>query len=240
MFSHNLQYIADNQPILAALILGLLIAVNPCQLAICISALSYILRQNNTPLSKSLNQVILFTIGRATTYILLGIILSVTLQKSVISYLESHRTTQFFSIVESVIPYILIAFALFFLYRTFSHEHHSHGESCHNSGNIIHKRANRGAFLLGAILALLFCPESAIIFFGTLIPLSASSHYGIAFVLCFSFAAILPLLLITATIRLTRKSITSLQNKFETIQKYLNVLTAIIFITLAVLILLEQ
>lgn len=54
-------------PLLAAFVLGVLVALNPCQLAISISALAYEYRNG-----KKLADGISYALGRTITYTLLG------------------------------------------------------------------------------------------------------------------------------------------------------------------------
>jgi sulfite exporter TauE/SafE len=63
---HSLLQSAD-LPLLAAFALGLLVALNPCQLAISISALAYEYRNG-----KKLIDGIIYAFGRTLTYTLLG------------------------------------------------------------------------------------------------------------------------------------------------------------------------
>ncbi|MDE7117644.1 MAG: sulfite exporter TauE/SafE family protein, partial [Bacteroidaceae bacterium] len=54
-------------PLLAAFVLGVLVALNPCQLAISISALAYEYRNG-----KSLSDGIVYALGRTITYTIMG------------------------------------------------------------------------------------------------------------------------------------------------------------------------
>ena len=135
----DIQEILDNLlqsadlPLLAAFALGVLVALNPCQLAISISALAYEYRNG-----KKLVDGIIYAFGRTLTYTLLGwVTMCLIGGGNNIAGLQ-----HVLSKAELVVPYVLIGIGLYLLYRAFHHHHH--GDNCHNSGKII-KRKNHQA-----------------------------------------------------------------------------------------------
>ena len=64
--------------IISAFIIGLLVALNPCQLAINLSALTY-LNNRSDKQHPLMSKGLLYIIGRSITYSILGIILSILL-----------------------------------------------------------------------------------------------------------------------------------------------------------------
>ena len=102
--------------------------------------------------------------------------------------------SRWFDAVEGAVPWLLLAVALFFLWRAlFPCRHH---EACHDSGRIIARVGGAGPFLLGVALAFAFCPESAVFYFGMLFPLSILHGQIILFPLLYAVAAALPVVLI--------------------------------------------
>jgi cytochrome c biogenesis protein CcdA len=135
---------------------------------------------------------------------------------------------QLLSKAEDVVPYLLIAFALFFFYRAF-HRHHHH-DSCHHSKQMIQAHGRLGAFVLGLLLAFAFCPESAVFFFGMMLPLSVSTPYGWLVPLFFSMAAIVPVFVMVYFVRLTMMSgARRFEHKMEAFQTIVNIVSAIVF-----------
>lgn len=215
-------------PLLTAFLLGLVVALNPCQLAINISALTY-LAKDESHQCHFLVRGVLYSFGRMMTYTILGWALMFVVSNG----MKIDGLQNVLSKAEDVIPYILIALALFFLYRAF-HQHHHH-DSCHNSKQIIQANGRFGAFVLGLLLAFAFCPESAVFFFGMMLPLSISSHIGWLIPLFFSIAAIIPVLVIVYFIRLTMmSSARRFEHKMEVFQTIVNIVSALVFIMLAI------
>ena len=73
-----------------------------------------------------------------------------------------------------------------------------------------------GAFLLGFIFALAFCPISAALFFGSLIPLAINSKSGIVLPFIYGIGTGLPVLVFAVAIAM---GVTSLSHWFHGITK---------------------
>ncbi len=216
-------------PLFAAFILGLLVALNPCQLAINITALSYIIKRE-----KRKSSTLIYTLGRTLTYTLLGWVLICLIGGGRNVEGVQHLLSQ----SEVLLPYILIAIGLFMLVRAF-HTHHHDGESCHNSGQIIRRNGPLGALILGMTLALAFCPESAVFYFGLMLPLSVTSDVGLLVPLIFALAAGLPVLFLAWIMTHAYQKAQQISQTFEYAQQGLNALTGILFLVMALLLLLE-
>lgn len=213
-------------PLLAAFLLGVMVALNPCQLAICVSALAYECRNG-----KRMKNSTLFALGRGTTYTLLGWGTMYLIGKG----WNTEGLQRMLSWAEVAVPYVLIVIGAYLFYRIFHHQHH--GENCHNSGKIIQHEKPFGSFLLGMALALAFCPESAIFYFGIMIPLSLSSQAGVIVPLIFSIAACLPLIVIAWLMNTAVNRAERLSYNFENFQQWLNGITGALFIIIAILLL---
>lgn len=215
-------------PLLAAFLLGVMVALNPCQLAICVSALAYEYRNG-----KRMKSSVLFALGRGTTYTLLGWGTMYLIGKG----WNTERFQTMLSWAEVAVPYILIFIGIYLFYRAFHHHHHD-GEKCHNSGSIIKHDKFLGSFFLGMILALAFCPESAIFYFGMMIPLSlSSSHVGVFIPLVFGLSACLPVIIIAWLMNEAMHRVERLSQSLEQFQQWLNGITGALFILIAILLL---
>jgi cytochrome c biogenesis protein CcdA len=216
--------------LLTAFVLGVLVALNPCQLAISVSALAYEYRNG-----KQLTDGIVYALGRTITYTLLGWVTMCLIGggKNVKALQEV------LSMAEIIVPYVLIAIGLYLLYRAI-HRHHHHGADCHNSGRIIKRNGPLGSLVLGMTLAFAFCPESAIFFFGMMIPLSISSHVGAAVPLVFGLSASIPVIAIAWLMHKAVHSAEQLSHGFERFQQWLNGVTGILFIAIAIILLTEN
>ncbi len=149
--------------IFSALWLGILTAVSPCPLASNIAAISFIGRQLGNKRGVIFSGI-LYTIGRTLTYIVLGagIVAGLLASGDVSRFLQQYLN-------EALGP-VLILLGMILLGMI--------GEkiSLNFLGNGIQKKAEKNgvwfAMPLGMIFALSFCPVSAGLFFGALIPLS--------------------------------------------------------------------
>ena len=79
-----------------------------------------------------------------------------------------------------------------------------------------------------------FCPESAVFYFGLLIPLSATTSAGFFLPAAFGIAAALPVLLLGWTLRKAIHEVESLSNTFERAQQWINGVSGVLFIIMAI------
>lgn len=214
-------------PLLIALLLGLLVALNPCQLAINVSALTY-LHKNARQKDKHLQTGLKYTAGRSLTYIFLGWVLTILIKKG--NNIELIKNV--LSKGEVILPYLLLAIGFFLILRVFFTHKHDHGDKCHNSGSTISKSGSAGPLILGSMLAFAFCPESAIFYFAMLIPLSASTAYGWAIPIVFAISSAIPVVVLSCFISTAMHSVNKAKRIFTHIQQSTNIITGIIFIAI--------
>lgn len=173
----------------AALWLGVLTSISPCPMATNIAAISYIGKRTESPRQVLLSGL-LYTAGRTLTYVAVAMIVLTSLFSipAVANFLQDN--------INRVLgPILLIAGLL--LFELIPWPWSGRGVS-----DKLQRRVNRagiwGAGLLGILFALSFCPISAALFFGSLIPLAVQhqssimmpSLYGIGTalpVVCFAF-----------------------------------------------------
>lgn len=213
---------------LTSFILGILVAINPCQLAINISALTYIIKRDEEAHLSPYHHL-LYVIGRCITYTLLGWILICLIGGGQNIYAVQAVLAH----GETLLPYAMTAMGLFLLYRGIHTHHHEHGDECHNCGHLIKRNGPMGALILGITLAFAFCPESAVLYFGALLPLSVTSQIGILFPLIFAIGAALPVLLIAALLHKASQKAIQLTQRLERVQQWINILMGIAFIVAA-------
>ena len=95
------------------------------------------------------------------------------------------------------------------------------------------KLANKGflgAFLLGVIFALAFCPFSAVLFFGMLIPIALKAGDGLFIPSVFAFATGLPVILFSLILVKSVNKLGTVLNKVQTFELWMRKIIAIIFI----------
>jgi cytochrome c biogenesis protein CcdA len=102
----------------------------------------------------------------------------------------------------------------------------------------LRERAGRsgvlGAGLLGFLFALSFCPVSAALFFGSLIPLSVRHGSTFVFPLVFGVGTGLPVIVFALMIALSAKSISTLFQKVTRVELWARRITGAVFIAAGV------
>jgi cytochrome c-type biogenesis protein len=87
-----------------------------------------------------------------------------------------------------------------------------------------------GAFLLGFIFALAFCPISAALYFGSLIPLAINSKSGIVLPFIYGIGTGLPVLVFAVAIALGATSLSRWFHRITRLEYYTRKITGVIFI----------
>jgi len=87
-----------------------------------------------------------------------------------------------------------------------------------------------GGFLLGALFALAFCPYSAILFFGVLIPLALKSSGGVMLPAVFAIGTGLPVLVFGTLLSVGVARVSTWLNTLTRAEKIVRVVVSIIFI----------
>lgn len=175
-----------NIPVLTALLLGLLGSTAPCQLTTNASAMALVAQRMPDP-KGAWKTALAYTAGKVVVYTLLGgLILALGLQLDLATIPVAVAARKALGPLMLLIGlYLLGAFQLnISLGHRFSHW---------LEGRVSHEGV-RGAFALGAVFSLAFCPTLFWLFFGLLIPLALASHGGWIFPGTFAVGTALPLL----------------------------------------------
>ena len=90
----------------------------------------------------------------------------------------------------------------------------------------------KGSFVLGIIFALSFCPISAALFFGSLIPLALNSKFTYILPLLYGIGTGLPVILFALFLTLGITSVSHWFKKIQTLEKYTRKITGVIFISI--------
>jgi len=166
-----------------ALWLGILTSISPCPLATNIAAVSYIGKRVDRPRSV-LASGLLYTLGRAAVYLVLGMLLVQSLLSAPhISHWLQKYMMKFLGPLLILVGMVLLGLI---------------GRSFTGSGvtDATRDRVDRmgiwGAGFLGVIFALSFCPVSAALFFGSLVPLAVRSDSGILHPALYGIGTALP------------------------------------------------
>ena len=207
----------------SALWLGILTSISPCPLATNIAAISFVGRRVDKP-GYVLCTGVLYTIGRTITYIVLGIILvSSLLSMPVVSHwLQKYM----YKLLGPVL--ILVAMILLDMLR-FTTKGSNLGQWCQQRAD---KFGLAGALFLGLVFALSFCPVSAALFFGSLIPLSVKHSSGVILPLIYGIGTALPVFVFALIMAFGANFLGKTFNKLSKFELWIRYATGIIFMTI--------
>ena len=220
-----LQTLLDNStmPVLTAFLLGLLTAISPCPLATNIAAIGYIgkdIEDRHSVFRKGL----LYTLGRVVAYTLLGIVL-IGIIRSGASMFGVQKFIGTWG--ELLLGPLLIVIGLLML---FGHRLNLPQFGFNGQGERIAKKGGWGAFLLGVLFAMAFCPSSGMFYFGMLIPLSVTATMGYLLPVVFAVATALPVLIVAWILAFSANEIGRFYGRVKTIEKWLSIIVGLVFI----------
>ena len=211
--------------LLSALWFGILTSISPCPLATNIAAVSFLSKKIVHP-RMVFCSALAYTLGRMTTYVVLGVIIISSLAgvPAVANFLQKY--------MNKILGPVLIIVGLFLvgvLKLNFS------GFSLSSEKqNKLAESGVLGSFALGVLFASSFCPISAALFFGSLIPLSLNNNFGITFPFIYGIGTGLPVLIFAVGISMGVHSMTHWFNKVAKLELYMRKVTGIIFILVGV------
>jgi cytochrome c biogenesis protein CcdA len=214
-------------PILSAFILGLLTALSPCPLATNITAVGYIGKEIDNKRHVFVNGLI-YTLGRVVSYTLLGVVLIFLLKEGAGIFGIQKFLARYGAML---LPPVLILVGLFIL---FSDKLKLPSFGFKGDGEGLQKHGSWGAFLLGALFALAFCPTSAVFYFGMLIPMSATATAGYVLPAVFAVATGLPVAVVAWFLAFSMSSVSSFYGKMKSFQKWFSIVVGILCLIVGV------
>lgn len=206
---------------LTALWLGILTSISPCPLATNVAAISYIGKRVGSARNVFISGL-LYNLGRIAAYVILGSLIVA----SVLSVPELSRFLQQY--MNKILGPVLILAGMFLL------ELLQFTTSGRGVSEKLQKRVDRsgiwGAALLGFIFALSFCPVSAALFFGSLIPLSIKHSSTIILPSVYGIGTGLPVIVFAVLIAMGARYVGSLFSKLTIIERWARRITGVIFV----------
>jgi len=205
----------------SALGLGMMTSISPCPLASNIAAISFISRRVGET-RRVLLSGLLYAVGRALAYLALGALIMAGLMASgdVARFLQRYMN----QILGPVL--ILVGMLLLGLFTP--------TRSLHLAGEGIQRRAARGgarwALVLGILFALSFCPVSAGLFFGGLIPLAVVNQSPILLPVIYGVGTALPVLLFAFLIAFASQKVGKAFDLLTHIEHGVRIVTGVVFI----------
>jgi cytochrome c biogenesis protein CcdA len=201
--------------------LGILTAISPCPLATNVAAISFIGRQMGNKLAIFLSGI-LYTSGRVIAYLLLGYLISSGLFATgqISRFLQNY--------LNDILGPLLIILGMILLNLI------GHGVSIQLAGaGIQQKAAKNGALYalpLGILFALSFCPVSAGLFFGALIPLILKNNSPLTLPLIYGVGTAIPVVFFAFLVAYSSEMLGKAFNSLNKIEAFVRLFTGFIFI----------
>ncbi len=220
-----LQNLLDNtsMPLVSAFLLGLMTAISPCPLATNITAIAYISKNIENKRRVFINGLF-YTLGRAISYVTIGVILFFGASKF-------HIAGFFQSNGEKFLGPLLIIIGIFML-DIIKFNFPGLGKITDKFNKI--ETNWLSSLFMGMLFALAFCPYSGVLYFGMLIPMTISSTSGLFLPFIFAIATGLPVIIFAYLIAFTFSEVGNFFNRLKTFEKWFRKLVAFIFIAVGI------
>ena len=206
--------------VVAAFFIGLMMALSPCPMATNVTAIAAVSRkagQNRKTLLFGLS----YTIGRMFTYIAIAAtVVWIGISTQPVSMLLRGG--------EAFLGPLLIIIGILLSGRI----NLPSVKSSRLSGlkERLSEMGTLGSFALGALFAFAFCPFSAVLFFGMLVPLSVIANDAIILPSVFAFATGLPVIVFSLILSFGVSRLSSAINKVGAIDKWSRRIVSSVFI----------
>ncbi len=210
---------------LTAFWLGILTSISPCPMATNILAISFIDKKISRPKTVFLTGFT-FTLGKMITFTALAAILvsSILAAEQVSLYLQKY--------MNKLLGPVLIIVGMILL------EMLSFNLPSYQPGEKMQKRLESlgiwAGGLLGIIFALSFCPVSAALFFGSLIPLSVKHNSIFLLPAVYGIGTALPVFAFAVLIAFGAKYVGRAFNRLTAIELWIRRATGVIFIIIGI------
>jgi len=217
--------------IFTAFWLGVLTSISPCPLATNLAAISFVARNLGSS-QKVLWSGVLYSVGRMLVYIVIAVLAVASLLSlpEVSFFLETN--------MHKIIGPLLIIVGIILL------EVLPISFSTSLLSNKVQDRAGRwgilGSGLLGVVFALTFCPLSAALFFGSLIPLAVDGRSAVLMPSVYGIGTALPVFGFAIVMAFGVKSLGKFFEKLTQMEKWARKATAFVFIAAGLYLLLKS
>ena len=209
----------------SAIWLGILTSISPCPLATNIAAITYIGKRVDRP-GMVLLSGLMYTVGRMVSYITLGVLVvtSVLSIPEVAMFLQQNMN-KFLGPILIIVGILLLGIL---------NIRFPGGGVSDKLTARIEKWGIWGAGALGLLFALSFCPVSATLFFGSLIPLAIDHQSSIVMPTVYGIGTALPVVAFAVLIALGTRYVGLVFNKISVFEKWARRITAVAFILIGV------
>lgn len=210
---------------LSALWLGILTSISPCPLATNVAAVSYLCKGLDHP-RRVLVTGVLYAIGRVVVYVALAVLILSSLLSASGFSLELQR------IMNRVLGPLLVLVGMVLLGLLPMPV--GRGGRLSALGERLSQRGLLGSLLLGVLFALAFCPSSAALYFGSLIPLSLHFESPWLFPLAYGMGTAVPVLVFAIAIAMGVRAVSRAFSLATTFERWARIVTGVLFTVLGV------
>lgn len=177
----------------AAIWLGLVTSISPCPLATNVAATSFLARRLESQ-RRGVLGVLAYAVGRAVAYAVIGVVVAWGLATAPETSMLLQRLLQpFIGPLLVLVACVLLGWIPLRL---------DIGPAKSGSVEGLTRYGLAGAFLLGVLFAVTFCPISAALFFGSLLPLAVSSPAQLPLFVAYGLATAVPVAIVALLVLL--------------------------------------
>lgn len=212
----------SNIPLIAAFFIGLMTAIAPCPLTTNITAIAYISKKIGDS-RRTLLIGLIYTLGRALTYVVIAsVIVWLGLNIQAIALPLQKYSNILLGPLLIIIGIVLLELVKLDFIKGFS--------EINTLEEKFSKQGYFGSFLLGVVFALAFCPFSAVLFFGMLIPLALKAGDGIIIPSVFALATGLPVIIFSFILVHSVTKLAKVMDKIRIVDKWVRNIAGVVFI----------
>ncbi|MFC2077763.1 aromatic aminobenezylarsenical efflux permease ArsG family transporter [Candidatus Bipolaricaulota bacterium] len=205
----------------SALWFGILTSVSPCPLATNITAISFVGRRTGSP-SGVLLTGLLYTVGRTLVYVAIAMLLVTSLLSAPAVSLTLQMWMN--KLLGPIL--ILVGMVMLGLIRI---RFRGRGMS-----ERLQQRVERwgllGALALGMLFALSFCPVSATLFFGSLLPLAVKHGSGLLLPLLYGIGTAIPVILFAIILAFGARWLGKIFERVTQVERWMRAITGVVFV----------
>jgi len=210
----------------SAVWLGILTSISPCPLATNVAAISYLGRRVDSP-RHVLGGGLLYTVGRTVAYVALGFVCVMGLlsMPEVSRFLQRH--------MNRILGPVLIVAGVFLLevIRPVLPGLGRRGEKLRER---LQSKGVWGAAPLGALFALSFCPVSAALFFGSLVPLAVRFDSPVLFPTLYGAGTALPVVGFAVLVAFGARFVARAFDRLAVVERWARRLTGVVFVVVGI------
>ncbi len=209
----------------SALWFGILTSVSPCPLATNITAISFVGRRTGSTVGV-LATGLLYTLGRATVYVVVAMLLvSSLLSAPAVSLALQTWMNKLLGPILILVGMVMLGLIRLNLKGRAMSEGIQHR---------VERWGILGGFALGVLFALSFCPVSATLFFGSLLPLSIKHGSGFLLPLLYGVGTALPVVAFAVILAFGARWLGKAFERITRIERWMRLGTGLVFIAVGI------